>query len=93
MICLREHQTRFASNICLQKLRVASSDYSLSTSVLHSMHARADEEIYVKVPSGIKNSRFWRLKAPVNELRKASKHWQEFSCDKLVTMMLFQLHL
>ena len=41
-------------------------------------------------PSGIKSSRFWRLKAAVNGTRKASKHWQEFSCDKLVTNMLFQ---
>ena len=54
------------------------------------MHARTDEEIYVKVPSGIKSSRYWRLKAAVNGTRKASKHWQEFSCDKLVTNMLCQ---
>ena len=54
------------------------------------MHARTDEEIHVKVPSGTKSSRFWRLKAAVNGTRKASKHWQEFSCDKLVTNMLFQ---
>ena len=53
-------------------------------------HARTDEEIYVQVPSGIKSSRFWRLKAAVNGTRKASKHWQEFSCDKLVTRKLFQ---
>ena len=53
------------------------------------VHARADEGIYVKVPSGIKSSRFWRLKEAVNGTRKA-KHWQEFSCDKLVTNMLFQ---
>ena len=51
------------------------------------MHARTDEEIYVKVPPGIKSSRFWRLKAAVNGPRKASKRWQEFSCDKLVTKM------
>ena len=55
-----------------------------------SMHARTDEEIHVKVPSGIKSSRFWRLKAAVNGTRKASKHWQEFSCDKLVTKTLCQ---
>ena len=54
------------------------------------MHVRTDEEIYVKVPSGIKSSRFWRFTAAVNGTRKASKHWQEFSCDKLVTNMLFQ---
>ena len=54
------------------------------------MHARTDEEFYVKVPSSIKSSRFWRLKAAVYGTRKASKHWQEFSCDKLVTNMLFQ---
>ena len=54
------------------------------------MHARTDEEIYVKVPSGVKSSRFWQLKAAVNGTRKASKHWQEFSCDKLVSNVLFQ---
>ena len=53
------------------------------------MHARTDEEMYVEVPSGIKSSRFWR-QAAVNGTRKASKHWQELSCDKLVTKMLFQ---
>ena len=35
-------------------------------------HARTDEEIDVQVPSGIKSSRFWRLKAAVNGTRKAS---------------------
>ena len=54
------------------------------------MHDRTDEEIFVKVPSGIKNSRFWRLKAAVNGTRKASKHWQEFSGDNLVTNVLSQ---
>ena len=38
------------------------------------MHARTDEEIYVKVPSGIKSSKYWKLKAAVNGTRKASKH-------------------
>ena len=41
------------------------------------MHARTDEENYVKVPSGIKSSKFWRLEAAVNGTRKASKHGQE----------------
>ena len=54
------------------------------------MNAGTNEEIYVKVPWGIKSSRFWRLKAAVNGTRKASKHWHEFSCDKLVTNMFFQ---
>ena len=54
------------------------------------VHARTDEETYVKVPSGIKSSRFWRLKVAVNGTRNASKHWQEFSGGKLVTSMLFQ---
>ena len=54
------------------------------------MHARTDEEIYVTVPSGIKSSEYLRLKAAVNGTRKASKHWQEYSSDKLVTNMLFQ---
>ena len=54
------------------------------------VHARTDEEMYVKVPSGIRSSRFGRFKAAVNGTRKASKHWQEYSCDKLGTNMLFQ---
>ena len=54
------------------------------------MHARTDEEIYVKVPSDIRSSKYWRLKAALNGTRKASKHWQEFSSDKLVTNMHFQ---
>ena len=41
------------------------------------MHARTDDEIYVKVLSGIKSSKYWRLKAAVNGTRKASMHWQE----------------
>ena len=44
----------------------------------------------MKVPSGIKSSKYWKLKAAVNGTRKASKHWQEYSSDKLVTNMLFQ---
>ena len=44
----------------------------------------------VKVLSGIKSSKNWNLKAAVSGTRNASKHWQEFSCDKLVTSMLFQ---
>ena len=54
------------------------------------MHARTDEENYVKRPSSKKSSRFGRLKAVVNGTRKASKHWQEFSCDKSVANILFQ---
>ena len=53
------------------------------------MHARTDEEIYVKVPSGIKSSKYWKLKAAVNGTRKASKHWQEYSSDRLVTKICF----
>ena len=90
MICLRESQTRFTSSICWPRLRVARiSDYSLSTLVLQLCtleQMRKFMEIYVKVPSGIKSSRFWRLEGAVNGTRKASKHWQEFSCDKLVTI-------
>ena len=54
------------------------------------MHARTDEEIYVKVPSCIKSSKYWTPKAAVNGTRKASKHLQEYSSDRLVTNMLFQ---
>ena len=51
-------------------------------------HARTDEEIYVKVASRVQD--FGRLIAAVNGTRKASKRWQEFSFDKLMTNMLFQ---
>ena len=54
------------------------------------MHARIDEEICVKVPSGIKSSNFWRVKTAVNGTRKASKQWQEYSSDKLVKSLLFR---
>ena len=46
------------------------------------MHARTDENLFVKVLSGIKCSRFWRLKVAVNGTRKASKHCQEYSSGK-----------
>ena len=54
------------------------------------MHARIDEEIFVKVRAGIISSKYWKIKAAVNGTRKASKYWQEYSFDKLVTNMLFQ---
>ena len=44
----------------------------------------------MKVLSGIKSSTCWRLKTAVNGMRNASKHWQEFLCEKLVTILLFQ---
>ena len=34
------------------------------------IHARTDEEIYVKVPLGIKSARYWRLNAAVMERGK-----------------------
>ena len=61
-----------------------------STFSVALMHGRTDEEIYVKVPSGIKSSKYWRLKAAVNGTRKASKHWQQYTSDKLVTNIVFQ---
>ena len=44
----------------------------------------------MKVPSDINKFQMWRLKAAVKGTRKASKHWQEYSCDKIVKSMLFQ---
>ena len=44
----------------------------------------------MKVLFGIKSSRFWRLKEAVTGTREASKHWQDYSFDKLVTNMFFQ---
>ena len=75
-ICLRERQTRFSSSICWPK-PASCKDFGLLVVDINVafMHARTDEEIYVIVPSGIKSSRFWRLKAAVNGTRKASKHW------------------
>ena len=88
---MREHQTLFFINYLLAKA-ASCKDFGILVIDISValMHARTDVEIYVKVPSGIKSSRFWRLKEAVNGTRKASKHWQEFSCDKLVTNLLFQ---
>ena len=55
--CLRDRQTHFGIFVI---------DFSVAF-----MHARTDDEIYVKVPSGIKS---WNLMAAVNGTRKASKH-------------------
>ena len=92
MICLRERQTLFFIKYLFAKV-ASCKDFGLLVVDIRvaSMHGRTDEEIYVKVPSGIKSSRFWRLKAAVNGTRKASKHWQEFSCEKLVANMLFPI--
>ena len=91
MICLRERQTRFSSSICWPKLRVARiSVYSLSTLVMHSCTL---EQMRNLCENAFRYQEFKILttKAAVNGTRKASKHWQEFSCDKLVTKMIFQL--
>ena len=45
-------------------------------------HARTDEEIYVKVPSGIKSSRFWRL--------QRSGEWNEESIKALARILMRQ---
>ena len=91
MMCLWESHTRVSSSIWWPKLRIARiSDYSLSSISVAFVHARTDEGIFVKKLSSIKSSRFGRLKASVNGTRKASKHWQEFSGDKLATKKLFQ---
>ena len=66
-------------------LRLLAVDISVAF-----MHDLTEEEMFVKVPSGVKSSRFWRLKAAVNGTRKPSKLCQEYSSDKLVTNMLFQ---
>ena len=72
----------FLSSICWPKLRVAKDFELLVVDISVAFtDARTD---------GTRSSRFWRLKAAVNGTRKALKHWQEFSCDKLVTNMLFQ---
>ena len=82
----------FSSNICWPKKAASCKDFGLlvvDISVAF-MRARTDEEIYVKVPSGIKSSKFGRHKAAENGTRKSSKLEQEFSCDKIVTSMAFQ---
>ena len=48
------------------------------------MHARLDEEIVVKPPPGVQTSKFWRLKAAVNGIQRASQLWQEHSAHELV---------
>ena len=71
--CLRERQTRFSSSICLLAKAASCKDFGLHVVDISVafVHARTDEEIYVKVPSGIESSKFWRLKAAVNGMRKA----------------------
>ena len=54
------------------------------------MHARSDEDLIVKAPAGVSTSPWWRLKAAINGTRKASRHWQEFSCEKLQLMGLLR---
>ena len=90
-ICLREHRTRFFIKYLLAKAASCKEFgiFVVEISVAF-MHARTDEGIYVKVPSDIRSSKYWRLKAALNGTRKESKHWQEYSSDKLVTNMLFQ---
>ena len=44
------------------------------------MHARTDEEILVKVPSGIKSSKYWRL--------KGSSEWNEESIKVLARVLI-----
>ena len=62
------------------------------------MHTRTDEEIYVKVFSGIKSSRFWRLKAAVNGTRKhqstgkishATSSWQICFSTRTTSIRVF----
>jgi hypothetical protein len=48
------------------------------------MHARLDEEIVVKPPPGVKTSKYWRLKAAVNGIQRASQLWQEHSAGELI---------
>ena len=90
-ICLREHQTRSSSSYLLAEA-ASCKDFGILVIDIRVafMHARTDEEIYVKVPSGIKSSKIWRLKAAVNGTKKTSKRWQEYSSDKLLKSMLFQ---
>ena len=83
MICLRERQTRFSPSICWSKLRVARTLESLSSTFsVAFMLARTDEEIYVKVPSGIKSSRFWRL--------KGSSEWNKKTFKALARVLMRQ---
>ena len=46
------------------------------------VHARTDEDIYMKVPSGIKSSRFWRL--------KSSSEWNEESIKAMARVLMRQ---
>ena len=61
----------------------------ISVALMHLCTIEQMRKFYVKVPSCIKSSGIWRLEAAVNGTRKESKHWQEFSCDKLVTKKSF----
>ena len=58
--------------------------------VFHQVFVGKSGELHSFTLEQIRSSTLWRLKAAVNGTRKASKHWQEYSSDKLVTTMLFQ---
>ena len=91
MVCLARTPDTFFINYLLAKTASCKDFGFLVVDIsVAFVHARTDEEIYVKKPSGIKISRFSRLKAAVRGTKKASMHWQDFSCDKLVTNMPFQ---
>ena len=79
------HQVFVGKSCELQGLRIPVIDISVAF-----LHARTDEEIYVKMLSAIRTSRSWRLTAAVNGTTKASQHWQEYSSGKPVTNILFQ---
>ena len=88
--CLQERQTLFIKYLLAKAASCKEFGIVVVDISVAFMHARTDEEIYVKVPSGIKSSKSWKLKAAVNGTRKASKDWQEYSSDRLVTNILFQ---
>ena len=78
--CLRERQTRFSSSICWQKQRVSRTLESLSSTFsVAFMHARTDEEIYLKVP--FRHQEFKILET------QGSSEWNEESIKALARVL------
>ena len=67
MVCLRERRTRFSFLFLLAKATSCKDFGLLVVDISVAFFTlETDEDIYVKVPSGIKSSRFWRHRAAVN---------------------------
>ena len=79
--CLQERQTRFFIKYLLAKAASCKDFGILVVDIsVAFMHARPDEEIYVKVPSGIKSSKILET--------QGSSEWNEKSIKALARVLI-----